>query len=255
MSYLVSSRGVGQYAGGAEAHRILGGRGSGPGSPGILNLQGSHSLADAFTKEFDVWVGGVVQLLCDAGRWVAGGDMSQTLTQGTFGNDTAVTRAGQLKTFIQAAPFLARAGKVAIMAGSGGATAAINYARANPALVSALLLFCPLTDLQDFHDLRVDATITAAEVETAYGGAAAYATALPTHSPVVGTNPNPLAPIPMRIYYSTNDPYIPVSTVTAFQAKVLASGGKCDIASLGPVGHSAQNMNVLDAANFLINNG
>lgn len=236
------SRGVGQYAAG-ETHNFAWGRSSVPGvAKGVIFLQGSHSLSDElFASE-----AARAQALAEAGFTCVSGDLSQTVTQGTFGNDTARTRVGQLVSLLQSAsaPCRAAAGKVRLVGTSGGATAAINYALQNPSNVASMYLMTPLVDLQDFHDNRTAPAFTPAEVETAYGGAAAFTAALATHSPVA-SNLSALAGIPIRIAYSTNDQYISTSSVAAFAAATGASSY-----SLGPVLHNPATVDPKDVVSF-----
>lgn len=236
--------GTGRYVA-AENDMTVVGRNLPPGRTAILYGQGSHALAA------NQWI-----TADDDGRsrngllaeyWpVFSGDLSQTLTQGTFGNDTAQTRLGQLKTWAQGSgsPISVAAGAVFGLGGSGGCAALLNHARANPTFYKALYLMMPLTDLNDVYVNRVDATITQSEINKAYNngvddGGTAYQAARPTHSPIeVGVNSG-LAGIPIRLAYSTNDPYIPVSVVTAYQSAVQAAGGSCSVVSVGAQGHSA----------------
>lgn len=252
---MVVSRGVGAggYVGsGSEASRARYGRLSKPADKGIIYLQGSHSLADVIVTDPDL--GPIVQLLGDSGFRVACGDMSQTTSQGTFGNDLAQTRAGQLRTWLQNTVGAA-AGKVHIFAGSGGCAAALNYARQNPANVASLVLSGPLVDLQDVHDNRVDAVITQAEIHKAYNngvddGGTAYAAGLATHSPTLAADKTPLAGIPMLLIYATNDPYIPVQVVTDYRDKIIAAGGSCSLLNLGAVGHSITGLDPIAVRDF-----
>jgi pimeloyl-ACP methyl ester carboxylesterase len=242
------SRGVGSYVAG-EAHNFAWSKDAGPGAPVVVSCQGSHALADeAWNAATDL---SRTLALAHAGFLVVSGDLSQTASQGSFGNDTARTRIGQLITLAQSAsaPIRGRAGKVALIGVSGGATAAINYARANPANVSALYLMTPLLDLQDFHDNRVTqagSSFTQAEIEAAYGGSAAYAAAVASHSPVAGSNPAQLAGIPIKLAYSTNDQYVTTASVDAFAA---ATGAQK--VSLGNVLHNAASVDPADVVDFL----
>lgn len=230
-----ASRGVGQYVAG-EAHEWVFARHTKPGARGVVYAQGSHGLANVL--RFGTWDQPAGRAIADRGYQAIAGDLSQTLTQGTFGNDTARSRVGSLKTFLQGT-IGAASGKVWGFAGSGGCTALLNYARQNPTHFAALVLLNPLIDPQDFYDNnRGGTTIPKTELEAAYGGsAAAFAAAMPAHNPA--RNTGELTGVPMRLYYSTNDPYIPVATVTAFAAAVNTAGGTADTFSLGAVGHTA----------------
>jgi pimeloyl-ACP methyl ester carboxylesterase len=202
----------------------------------IVACQGSHSLADAiaFTGDADT-----IQRsadLADAGFHQIAGDLSQTATQGTFGNSTSATRVGQLRAYLQGT-LGAAAGPVDLRSGSGGFAAAVRYAKANPANVRTIIGMNPLVDLRDLHDNNRGGF--AAEVETAFGGAAGYAADVASGNASEPGTLGPLAAIPILLFYARDDPYIPVATVTAFRAAVLAAGGSCEIESMGAVGHTA----------------
>lgn len=248
---MVTSRGVGAYVAG-ETHRAVW---SGEQQPGagaaVLDAQGSHGVADSITAADDMTR---ILPLSRAGFVCIAGDMGQTTSQGTFGNDTAVTRLGQLKTFVQGAssPMQARGGPVRIVAGSGGCTAALNYARANPTSVAALFLICPLVDIEDFYNnwtnggangtATAPSGVTQAEIDTAYGGAAAFAAAMPSHNPIRSGNQAVLAGIPIWLAYSTNDPYISVQKVLDYAALVPSA----QAVSQGAVGHTGLGVNPSD---------
>lgn len=213
----------------------------------VLYLQGSMSLASALKGDT------TITRLSAAGYVTACGDISQVTDQGTYGNSTAQTRVGQLKTFIQGStsPFPAAAGPVAVLGASGGVAAGLNFARANPTLVSCVYGVAPLCALQDVYDNRADVDLKA-DMDAAYGGsvAASYA----THDPSATGNQAALSSIPIRLAYSTDDPYVPVSIVEAYRDLVNAAGGSCTLTSMGAVGHSASGMDRKDLAEFFEEN-
>lgn len=235
-----SSYGVGQYVA-AESHVAV--WKVPPGRRALIYCQGSHTLAagawitaQSDDRQRDAILAEFFPLLC--------GDLSQTTTQGTFGNTTVQTRVGQLKTYAQGAsfPVPVASGKVHLIAGSGGFAAASLWANANPTLVSSIVGMAPLVDLEDFYTNRTDATITAVEVNKAYNagvddGGTAYQAAKVAHNPT--KNVASLTGIPIKLWYSTDDPYIAPSTVTAYQTAVQSAGGTCTIQSMGAVGHTA----------------
>jgi hypothetical protein len=227
------SRGVGQYVA-SETHRACWHRLSKTGARLLVFVPGSHSTADSTFNSDRA----DMEALARAGYVVAIGDISQTLTQGTFGNSTSQSRIASLRTFMQgtSSPLRAAAGKMHMVAGSGGVAAMLNYARANPTNVASMVGLLPLLDLQDLYENRTDATVTQAEINAAYGGnvTASYA----THNPSASGNQAALAGIPLKLYYSTNDSYIPVATVTTYKSLLETAGGTCEIESLGAVGHT-----------------
>jgi pimeloyl-ACP methyl ester carboxylesterase len=253
---LCTSRGVGQYVA-SETHDLVWARQAKQGLRLVVTCQGSHSLADSVLTA-DSWQR--TQVLCDAGFVVICGDLSQTASQGTFGNDTAQTRVGQLRTFATGTGVpVPTSGKMHLIGGSGGCTAAINYARANPQNVASMYLIAPLADVENFYSNWTDATITQAEVNKAYNngvddGGTAYTAAMPAHNPSRAGNQAALSGVPMRLAYSTNDPYIPVSTVTNYQSLITAAGGSCSIVSQGAVGHSGTGVDPADVVRFFQTN-
>lgn len=230
------SRGVGQYVA-SEVHRVMAARRT-PGSSRLLiYAQGSHGKADG------TYAGERADLeaLGRSGAIVALCDMAQTTTQGTFGNTTAQTRLGQLRDFVRGASSPARASSepLWLVGGSGGVATLLNFARANPADVAGVVGLLPLVDLQDLYDNRLPyGDVTRTEVDAAYGGnvAASYA----THNPSAAGNVEALAAggVPVKLYYSTDDPYIAPSTVLAFRDRLVGAGGVCELQSLGAVGHT-----------------
>ena len=242
----VTSRGSGEYVA-SEEHVLSWGSYTAPGTGRlVVGCQGSHGLASHLLSA-DTW--DRVSALNYAGFVNVAGDLSQTTTQGTFGNTTAQTRIGQLRTFGQSnARHSAKAGQVHLIGGSGGCTGAINYARANPDNVASMYLIVPLVDLQDLYENRTDVAVTQAEIDTAYGGdvTASYA----THDPSAEGNQAALRDIPIRIAYSESDNYIPVSTVLAYAELVNAAGGRCETFSMGPIGHSGTGVEPGDVVRF-----
>lgn len=257
------SYGSGLYVA-SETSAVAWGRTATPGVPkGVITCQGSHGLAFTLFGA-DTW--DRAQTLAANGYVNLSGDLSQTLTQGTFGNDTAQTRVGQLKTFIQGttAPMKAASGKVHLIGGSGGATDAINYARANPTLVASMYLIAPLVDVEDFYSNWLNggangatgsSGVTQAEINKAYNagvddGGTAYLAAMPSHNPIRSGNQAALSGIPMKLAYSTDDPFIQVSKVTDYATAVNSAGGSATLVNQGAVGHSGTGVDPQDVVNF-----
>lgn len=258
-----SSWSFGTYVANENAY-VVWGRQTPVGARPVVSLQGSHSLAVSLKGDT------TAERLGDGGYVVVCGDLSQTLTQGTFGNPTSVTRAGQLKTFIQGAnsPLIAGAGKVHLIGASGGATAAINYARANPTLVASMYLVVPCVDTENYYTNYTNGGAngtgvvvgpTQAEIHKAFNGGVddggtAYLAAMPASNPARAGNQAALAGIPMTLAYSTTDPFFPVATITSYAAAVNAAGGSATAVSQGAVGHTADGINSDDVALFFNRN-
>lgn len=239
---------MGQYVA-SEVHRACWHRRTLAGAPLLVYVQGSHATADgAYASER-----ADLEALARAGFIVALADVSQTASQGTFGNTTVQTRIGQLRTLMlgSSSPLVAT-GPMVMVAGSGGVAGMLNYAGANPSNVAAMVGIVPLVDLQDLYENRLPFSgVTQAEVDTAYGGdvTASYA----THDPSATGNAEALS-LPLKLWYSDDDPAIPASTVTDYAARY---GGVCEMESLGAVGHTDsgltyESLETGDVADFLL---
>jgi hypothetical protein len=113
----------------------------------------------------------------------------------------------------------------------------------------------PCVDLQDIHDNR-NAALTAfigtdgvTNIEAAYGGAAAYATALPTHNPNTAANITAqiATGIPVGLFYSTDDAICYPTVVSTFGAAIGAT-----LYSMGAAGgHAISTALTLDVSPFV----
>lgn len=239
----------GQGYAGSERWAVLWREGGGPGDPAVLSLQGSHSLAIGLIGDAnaeDISYAGFVRIAGE-GFVVAQGDLGQTVSQGTFGNDTVISRVGSLKAAVQAAssPVQARAGKVALLGASGGGTAALNYAIANPGNVACIFLTTPLVALRRARDENWGGY--AAEIETAYGGAAGFNAAVATRDPSEPGRQAALAGIPILISYSVNDSVIPYGSIFDYAELLEDAGVDVEVAPHGAVDHSATGMRTSQA--------
>lgn len=136
----------------------------------------------------------------------------------TWGNPTALTRIDQAWTWMKANLGVAT-DQMLLYGGSMGASAALNYTRANPANVAAVAGVKPVLDIDDIHDN--DRSGLAASIETAYGNLAGWDAAKATHNPA--TYAAALQGVPMRFWPSTNDPICLYSIAQSFAA---ASGAE-----------------------------
>lgn len=157
-----------------------------------------------------------------------------------WGRDDGITKVSALWAYFQSRGLASD--KVDLIAISMGTLLALNWAKANPTAVRRILCVNPAVDLADFHDNNRGGY--AAEIETAYGGAAAYATAKTAHNPAENTAS--FAGLPIDLYYSTDDTIVVPSTVTAFAA---ASGATAH--SLGAVAHTAGSLSAAEVAAVL----
>lgn len=227
-----TSRGVGQYVA-SEAHVIVRGRRTKVGEP-VIVCQGSHGVANHLWWFSDADSLVRTQSLAAQGFFQISGDLSQTTSQGTFGNATAATRVGQLKSYLQG---VGVTGPAHLRSGSGGFAAAVRYAKANPGNVKSITGMNPLVDLRNLY---TGGSYSTAEIDQAFVNAGTtYAAGVAAANASEPGTLAPLASIPFLLCYATDDPYIPVSTVTAFKTALEAVGGSCQLVSMGAVGHTA----------------
>jgi hypothetical protein len=132
---------------------------------------------------------------------------------GQWGNDTAQSRIGSAFTFVQSR-LGTKTDKFVGIGVSKGATALLNYARNNPTLVAALLLIVPAVNVADIHDNNRSGLAT--EIENAYGGAAGWTSAAPTHDPAQSTAAFASMGLPVRMHYGANDTTVLPSVVQSF---------------------------------------
>jgi pimeloyl-ACP methyl ester carboxylesterase len=178
--------------------------------------------------------------LADAGLPVVSGDLAGTAT---WGNDTAQARYGTLKTFSQGAIVQGKAGTVLGLAFSMGALTLLNWARANPTLLAAIALICPVVDLAYEHDNNINGF--AAGIETAYTNLAGYTAAVATHDPMQNTAAHTSGP-PIHIWRASDD----AIAVTARQDAFISAVG-CPWSDMGSVGHHPATVNTTDVLTFL----
>lgn len=160
----------------------------------------------------------------------------------TWGNPDSIERIGDTWGFFSDLPsaggYGASSGGVVLYGVSMGAIVVLNGAFNQGAqvggmdfsgLIQGIVLNLPVLDLQWIVDN--DPFGFSAGVIAAYGGTPDYSVYSPIEWGVVNAT---LKAIPMRIYYSTDDPIcFPASTV-AFAAAM----DNCELISLGAVGHN-----------------
>lgn len=145
-----------------------------------------------------------------------------------WGNPTAVARVDDAVTYLQGTKG-AKSGTVLLVGVSMGALTALNYAKANPSKVAAIVGIIPVIDLNDMvtNDRGPG---SAALINTAYG---TYSEA--THGPAY--NPATYAAsftTPTRLFYASDDMTCIPAAVTAFDTACAAAAAT----SLGALGHT-----------------
>jgi pimeloyl-ACP methyl ester carboxylesterase len=131
-----------------------------------------------------------------------------------------------LRTF--AGP-LAQTDKVLLLGQSQGSLNALAWAMRNPELVAGVACILPIPSLAAMHD-SPGAPSYAASIEAAYGGLAGYTAAVGDHDP--DQNRELLAGVPIKFWYSNNDPTSPPAPALAFAA---ATG--VEAVDMGALGH------------------
>lgn len=201
---------------------------------GLIVCHGRGVLAEAGIGGAPIWTGvGLPNVTPDMGSTIH------------WGNDASINRVTSAKGFLVAKG--AKSDKALIVAISMGALSALSWARQNLSSVAAIALITPVVSLPDVHDNNLNGW--AAEIESAYGGAAAYTAALPTHNPAQFAAQ--LAGIPIRAYYSTDDPTARATPVASF---VAAVGSSAQAVPIGAFGHTTGTWDFAPAAAFLAAN-
>jgi predicted alpha/beta hydrolase family esterase len=240
----VTSYGVGQYAPSAsnEGHAFVTDRFYKANGTvrGCIYLLGAKSVAKTDLAP------ATTSAPLKAGLAVLSADCGSTTSTYTFGNSTSVSRMADAYTFLTGT-LGAKTGKIGLVGVSGGALTCLAWAVQNPAKVAWMYLAIPAIDVQDIHDNRsaglLTVGLTPTDIETAYGGQAAYNAAMPAQNPA--SSLSALAGIPMRVLYSGDDPICDVSTVNALAASVGSSG---TFVNTGNNGHSTGGLNDLASA-------
>lgn len=168
-----TSYGVGEYVASEGHSAILPKRWRGDGSVrGAIFAHGAVSdeltYRTAHPELFDLARQGIPVLSCYLGG------------ASTWGISTVDTRIGQAWAFFKAR-FGVKADKFHGIGASMGFASITNYARANPGDLASLTGILGVTDIDDIHDNNRGGS--AAAIEAAYGGLAAWNTAEPSRNP------------------------------------------------------------------------
>lgn len=146
-----------------------------------------------------------------------------------WGNDTVQSGIGSSWGYLRTEKG-AKADKALLYGASMGGLCALNWARANPTLVAAVALLIPVVDLADMHDSNRGGY--AASIEAAYTNLAGYTAAVAAHNPAV--HASDFASIPIKAWYSGNDPVALPGPVTSF----VSGAGSASAVNMGNLGHS-----------------
>lgn len=228
---LVTSYGVGQYAAG-EAHCLLRPRKYIGAKRAVIWCHGANRTA----------VDGVATGYADIPRALAEDFPVLYADLGgpyTFGNAASQARLSDARTYMGALGFTTD--QIILAGGSMGGALACNWARANPTLVRALLLFIPVVNIEDVRANNRNGL--QANIEAAYTDNATWQTLRPTYNPVEYAAS--LASIPTRVWFSTND-----DVCLPAQAAAFIKDSVSPAVSLGPVGHDVAGINLADVRSY-----
>lgn len=156
----------------------------------------------------------------------------------TWGNDAAKARLTDAWAYAVAQAD-ARTDKALLYAGSMGCLTAFAWAIDHPELVAGIVAVLPVVDLEYVHANSVNGA--AALIDAAYGGAPpdfAARSVFPRRELVPD--------VPVQLWHSDDDPYVPLATAQAFAAAVGAESH-----SMGAIGHSAAGIDPAAVAAFL----
>lgn len=206
--------------------------------PAVLYAHGRGGTARDW---FEPSIYPFLKAFIDAGYPLVANDLGGTTN---WGNNTAITRLDQTRTFAQGSEIGAKSGKVVLFSVSMGGLAVCNWARQNKANVACIVMTVPATELEYYHnnDLLPDVN-EAAEIESAYGGLTGYNNSLATHSPI--NYAAEIADLPIAIHYNTDDTMASPARIEAFGAAVGAEMHP----TLG--GHTLNNLNMSQVISFI----
>lgn len=147
-------------------------------------------------------------------------------TENTFGNDAAMTRVSACHTWLSGT--LGLDSNVILLGGSQGCTTACAWAQRNPATPVGMAYFSIVPRLDLVHSENRGGLQAA--INAAYGSYANAVAAWPTRNPQDVADE--LTHIDHVGWYSTDDPYAPLSEIAAFETALGA-----DFISTGAGGH------------------
>jgi pimeloyl-ACP methyl ester carboxylesterase len=221
---IVTTYGVGQYASGyaSEAHTAVWDRAYKSGGRGMI-------FGHLATGNSQYLVGQAGMLPIDAALASFGPIMAGDFGGDQWGNSEAQTLVGDAWAWLKS-QYGAKTDRVVLIGLSMGALNVLNWARANPTLVKAIVLFYPVVNLQAMYNGTGGASNEfESSINTAYGGVPNYSTYDPA------SNASSYTGVPIRMYYSTADTTVGTANQTAFESAV--GGSAFSSASLGAAAH------------------
>lgn len=205
---------------------------------GVMFVHGAGSTAtycvDTYGRQSSL-----TNAVADAGFTCFSGDIGGVAT---WGNSTAMARMTAAYNYLQSLPGV-KPGKVALISGSMGALTSLNWAAANPTLVSAVVSVIPVINPTDI--VTNNRGGYAALVNAAYGGAWSEGTYGATYNPRTRATAGAFAGLPMLLFYGTVDTLCMPAETTGFAASV---GASCTLVPLTGLGHEEASYTATDHA-------
>lgn len=188
---------------------------------------GPATVVDGASSQVDKTIDMCSHALANAGFIIVHPDNWQL---GHFTADPALSRVMDAKNWLQLPTGGgAKAGQAVIRGYSQGGGMSIYAVLQQRALWSCALVSNPMISIKDIHDNNKGGY--AAEIETAFGGAAAYAAAADAHDGL--TRAAELQGFPMQVHYCDNDPIIDPTLVLQF-----CSLSGAEAVNMGSHGHT-----------------
>jgi hypothetical protein len=211
---------------------------SGPAPVGVLvcHPAGQRGLEQVATGWWPVpralaATGEFVCLACDFGDGTA--PLGPRSGPYSWGNEHALAQMSRAWEFLADPRVGARRGRIVVAGTSMGALLALKWARRHRSAVAALVLGCPVLDLDDVY--RNDKGGLRVGVAAAYG--IEPGEALPGSATVAPADlASELAGLPIRIYASDDDPVASDTQRCRTWARTVGEGS-VSVVGLGPSGH------------------
>lgn len=138
----------------------------------------------------------------------------------TWGNATVLARLTAAKNFLLGLPGVLPT-KVALVGTSMGGLSSLNWAAANPSMVSCMVGIIPVVNLTDVHTNNRGGFTSA--INAAYGGTYSEGSLGAAHNPNTIAAAGGFSSLPIQLWYGDSDAIVAPSTVTGFKANAGAS--------------------------------
>lgn len=164
--------------------------------PGIIYCHGAGELCAGFMNNPR---SAIYAAMVQYGYTVLSCDLAGTQT---WGNDTAMARIAEAKTYLQAQPKVS-AGPVIMMGQSMGALNSLIYAKANPSNVICVIGMIPVIDVTDIHTNNRGGL--ASTINSCYSGGWSEATYGATKNPATIAAAGGFDDTRIQLWYGASD--------------------------------------------------